>query len=79
MFPVLFEFGLSEAAETFPIKAVNFLHVDLFFLSLSSLLLDGTKAEMFQERPGQQKEEACGRGLSLRKRMSHTIFRKAEK
>jgi len=75
----LFEFGLPKAAETFPIKTVIFLHVDFIFLFLSSFLLDGTRTEVFQERPGQQKKGACGRGLSLRKRLSHIIFWRAEK
>lgn len=56
---------------------INQFRVDFVFLSLSSFLLDSTTAEVFQERPGQQKDRACGRGLSLKKRLSHTVFRRA--
>lgn len=70
LFPVLFEFErLPKAAETFPIKVVNFLHVGFVFLSLSSFFLGGTRATVLQERPGQQKEGTCGRSLSVRKRL----------
>lgn len=61
---------VPKAAETFPIKVVNFLHVGFVFLSLSSFFLGGTRATVIQERPGQQKEGACGRRLSVRKRLS---------
>lgn len=71
--------SVPRAAETFPTEAVNFLSVDVVLLSLSGFFPGSTGAETVQERPDQQKEGACGRGMSWRKRLSRAILRRAGK